>query len=253
MTPEVVAAYAALSITDDYGMPIMPAAHHWLWLQLACDEHIKKLMIISPPESAKTTWLVSAFMGCRVGIFPEGNHIIASVDADTAMKRSMSIRNSIESSTWKSLFPNILSASGMKWEQGEWSLAPAGIPHPGRLHPTVRAYGTGQSIVGSRADLLLADDILDFENTRTDGGRKVTEEWFHNSFLSRRKAGAKPGRVIVIGTSWNSADLYNKIRKEDQGWVICHTPILVDQPPFYADITYPDNWPYKKLGDPLCL
>lgn len=246
--PPVVAAYAALTIQDDRGRPVAPAPHHWLWLRLACDERVKQLLIIAPPESAKTTWMVSAFLACRIGFYPESNVILASVNASTAEKRSIAVRTAVESEIWRYLFPKVDRAEGMKYEQAEWSIAPDGKPHPGRLHPTVRAYGTGESIVGSRADLLLGDDLLDMENTRTDNARKLVREWFHTSFLSRRKTG---GRVILIGTAWNAADLYAEIRKEKIGWVVCHTPLLENGDGFYADITYPDEWPYEKIGEPI--
>ena len=228
-------------------MPISPAAHHWLWLRLACDDRISKLLIISPPESAKTTWLISAYLGCRVGFYPEQNIIIASVSDDVAVARSLALRTLVEGAMWRHLFPGVVRAQGLKWEQDKWSLAPDGRPHSGRLHPTVSAYGTGASITGSRADLLLGDDLLDLDNTRTVTQRRYISEWGHTSFLSRRKS--RTGRTIIIGTSWNADDFYADIRKAPQGWVICHTPLLSTQSDgFYAYITYPDDWPYERLG-----
>lgn len=248
LTPAAVTAFAALALADDNGLPIVPAAHHRLWLSLACDERIKKLLIISPPESAKTTWFVSAYLTCRVGFYPESNNIVASVDSSTAEKRSMTVRGLVESSVFRGLFPGVLPAAGMGWERHEWSTAPDGKPSPGRLHPTLRAYGTGQSIVGSRGDLLLADDLIDYNLSRTEGSRLFVREWFHNSFLSRRKSNT--GRVIVIGTMWNSADLYADLRRNNEGWVICHTPLLSEAPDgFYADVTYPDDWAYEMVGE----
>lgn len=246
-TPEVVLAFASLSLTDDAGRPITAAPHHRLWMRLACDERIKKLLIISPPESAKTTWFVNAFLGSRLGFYPDSNNIIASIDSETAMKRSMTLRTMVLDPSWTALFPRVVPAPGMKWEQTEWSLSAGGVVRPGRLHPTIRAYGTGQSIIGSRADLVLCDDLIDFNLARTEGERDRIRSWFHNSLLSRRKTN---GRVIVIGTMWNAGDLYADLRANPQGWVICHTPLLGSTgAPFYADISYPDDWPYEMLGD----
>lgn len=242
LTPEAVAAFAALNLTDDQGVPLYPAAHHWLWLKLICNTDIKRLLIIGPPESAKTSW-VTAYVATRIAFFPESNSIIGSIDAETAMKRSMTIRNMIETDTWKTLFPDVLPAIGMKQEQAEWSVARHGIANPGRLHPSLRGYGTGQAIVGSRADLLVGDDLIDYDMARTVGMRKFIREWFHNSYLSRLKS---TGRVILIGTAWNAADLYADIRNGGD-WVVCHTPLLSDGP-MTADISYPDNWDGEMLG-----
>lgn len=251
LTPEVVAAFAALYLQDDDGIPIKPAPHHWLWLRLLCDERIKKLLIIAPPESAKTTWTISAYLGCRIGFYPEQSVIIGSVSGPVAEKRSMSLRALAENQEWQECFNNVLpvrSREGLIWNTTEWSLAPDGKPFPGRLHPTVAAYGTGGSVIGSRADLVVADDLLDFDNSRTAHQREFVEHWFHNSLLSRRKS--RVGRVIAIGTSWHHDDLYARSRR-DGSWVVCHIPLLSDSEDVYANLSYPDDWPYGVIGERL--
>ncbi len=246
LTPDAVAAYAELHLVDDNGKPVMPAAHHSLWLRLLCDERIKKLLIIAPPESAKTTWAISAYLGCRIGIWPEQSTIIGSASGAVAEKRSISLRTMMESEAWGRTFPGIERAQGMKWDPLEWSVAPGGQPYPGRLHPSIAAYGTGGAITGSRAHLVLADDLLDFENSRTAHQRGLIEQWLHNSLLSRLMSGS--GRAIVIGTAWHSADVYAKFRQEGN-WVVCHTPLLSAGPEVWATLSYPDGWPYEVIGE----
>lgn len=231
---------------DDDGEPIRPAAHHRLWLKLLCDERIKKLLIVAPPESAKTTWAISAYLGCRIGFYPEQSVIIGSASGAVAEKRSLSLRTMAENEGWQATFPGIERAVGMKWDPLEWSVAPGGKPFTGRLHPTVAAYGTGGAITGSRADVVLADDLLDFENSRTAHQRDLIEQWLHNSLLSRRKS--RTGRALVIGTAWHPSDIYAKARREG-GWVVCHTPLQSEGSAVYANLTYPDDWPYEMLGE----
>lgn len=251
LTPEAVAAYAWLHLTDDQGIPITPADHHWLWLRLMCDDRIKRLLIVAPPESAKTTWTISAFVGAYIGFYPERSVIIGSTTGKVAEKRSLALRTAIESAGWAKTFPGIRpvkSSQGLKWSTDEWSLAPNGEPHPGRLHPTVAAYGTGGSVIGSRADLVIGDDLLDFDNSRTAHQRRTVELWLHNSLLSRRKS--RTGRAILIGTAWTHDDLYAKARSEGK-WVICHIPLLSPGREVYANLTYPDKWPFETIGEPL--
>lgn len=246
--PEVVAAYAALHLTQDDGTPIAPAAHHWLWLSLLCDERIKKLLIIAPPESAKTTWTISAYLGCKLGFFPQASFIIGSSDGNTAKKRSLSLRAMVETDEWRATFPGVLPAQGLTWDSMTWSLAPHGIPTPGRLHPTIAAYGTLGNITGSRANEVIGDDLLDFENTRTVNGREMVNAWVHNSFLPRRKA--RIGRALMIGTAWHHDDAYVRAR-DAGGFVVCRTPLLSEGADVYAILTYPDNWQYERLGEPV--
>jgi hypothetical protein len=197
------------------------------------DESIKRLLLIAPPGSSKTTWLISAFLGYYLGIFPERHIIIGSVDDSTAEKRSLSLRSAAESESWKKIFPHIYPDGNRKWEQKEWSLR-TGSSGIGDIHPTVRSYGTGAGITGSRAELLLGDDLLDFRNTRTPGMRVTTRDWFFNSFLSRL---TPDGRCILIGTQWNAADLYSELRKRSD-WVTVHMPLLSEaKDGYYAYIS----------------
>lgn len=248
LTPEVVAAYAELHLVDDVGQPIRPARLHRLWLQLLSDERIRQLLIIAPPETAKTTWTIAAWAGCYIGIWPQRNVIIGSVSETVAEQRSLSLRSMVETQEWQRTFPGVKRAVGLEWLSARWSLAPDGVPTPGRLHPTVSAYGTGGSITGSRADLVIADDLLNFENSRTQHQRWLVNQWLHNSLLTRLKSGT--GRIVVIGTAWDSDDIYAKARKGG-GWVVCHTPLLSASAAVYAFLTYPDDWPYERLGEPL--
>ena len=244
VTPEIVQSYVLLMNHTDGGLPIEFADFHFVWLQLLCNEDIKKLLIIAPPGSAKTT-IIMAYLGCRLGIHPDENYIIGSVTDDVAEKRSLSLRNTVDGGMWRTIFPDVAKNESMKWEQKEWSIHSKGSSS-NNLHPTLRAYGTGSSIIGSRADVLVGDDLLDSNNTHTQSQREKFEYWMDTSFLSRRKA--KTGRTILIGTSWSSSDYYAKIRKSYPDWVTCHVPMLGEKP-FRVSLSYPDSWTGEVLGE----
>lgn len=235
-------------ITDDNGRSIQPAAHHWLWLHLMCNEDIKKLLIIAPPESAKTTWLL-AYLGAHVAFYPEWPRIMAAVTGSVAEKRAQSLRLLVDSPEFHATFPDIKRAVGMTWTQGEWSVAPHnGLPRPGRIHPSMFSVGVRGDVIGSRARLAVGDDILDFENTRTAHQRATIHEWFHSQFLSRRMS--RVGRSIVIGTAWHHDDTYSKMRNQGD-WVVCHVPLLSEGTAVYADVWYPENYTGERLGEPV--
>lgn len=244
VTPEVVAAFAALHMSTGDGEPITPAAHHWLWLRLMCDPAINRLLIVGTPESAKTTWVL-AFCAAHIGFYPERSVIIAAVSGPVAEKRGLALRNIIESAAFAQTFPDVRPAAGMPWTAVEWSVAKDGKPHAGRLHPTVAAYGTGGSIGGSRAYLVIADDILDFDNTRTQHQRGVVDEWFHTSLLSRLVA--QVGRAIVIGNAWHHDDTIARLRRSE-AWATCHVPLLTEGPAVIAHLTYPDDYAGQPIG-----
>lgn len=244
--PAVVEAYAGLMLKNEVGESLRAAAHHKLWLKLLCDDQIKRLLIIAPPESAKTTWAVSSYLGAKVGFFPERSWILASVTETVAEKRTQSIRMTTERKEWQRLFPGMARAHGMTYVGKEWSIAPGGRPRPGRIHPTMSAYGVGGSITGARADEILVDDVLDRDNTRTAYQREEVFNWWHNSLLSRRKS--RVGRVVVIGTSWHEDDLYSRLRRSGD-FVVCRIPLLSEGEDVYAELEYPTWWDLPMLGE----
>lgn len=65
---------------------------------------------------------------------------------------------------------------------------------------TVSASGVHGNILGSRYDLIVIDDILDEENTRTEEQRKKLIQWVEATVMGRLTA---RGRVIVCGTAWH--------------------------------------------------
>lgn len=80
--------------------------------------------------------------------------------------------------------------------------------------PTVQALGVQGRILGSRLDLIIVDDVLDFENTRTPEMLQKTLDWFDSSVMSRLTDG---GRVWVIGTPWHPEDLLHVLSRRP-GW-----------------------------------
>lgn len=252
MTPEAVFAYAELLLRTPAGQPITPAPHHRLWVELMCDDRIDQLLILAPPESAKTSW-VMAFCGLYIGVFPEYPIIIGSVSADVAERRSLSLRSLIESPAWRECFPDVFPVRGNKgliWASDQWSVAPQGVPFPGRIHPTVAAAGTQGTVVGGRGRLVIGDDLLDRDKARTSHQRHEVEQWAHQEFFSRAMTNPK-GRKILIGTSWHHDDLYARSQDPRQGWVVCHTPLLSPTPEVYATLTWPDDWKYELRGEPF--
>lgn len=247
ITPQVVADVAWLCMEVEGGAALWPAAHHWLWLRLLCDTSIRRLLIIAPPESAKTTWLL-AYLATSIGFHPEEPRIFASASGDVAKKRSMALRQIVESDAFQEVFPGTLPARGMSYENHQWSVARGGVPRPGRIHPTVSAYGTGGSITGSRAYEVAGDDLLDNDNTRTAYQREYVDNWAHNSLFSRVQA--RVGRALLIGTAWHHDDLYARIRRGGQ-WVVCHTPLLSEGADVWATITYPPSFRGQRLGQPV--
>lgn len=261
MSPAVVEAYAGLHLRTETGQPIRPEAHHRLWLELLCDDRIPGLLILAPPEAAKTTWIVSAWAGCRLGFFPQEPIIITSATGPIAKKRTLSLRTQTQSLSWQSTFRNVRRAEGMIWHHEEWAIAPDGIPFSGRIHPSCAAFGVDGSVTGARGRIIIGDDIVTRKNAKTQYQRTEVKEFVHSTLLPRQMSDREDdghpsgvSRRVFIGTPYNPDDIYQEFR--DSGhYVVCRTPLLSDESgitdglPYYATLEYPDWWTHDMIGE----
>lgn len=67
---------------------------------------------------------------------------------------------------------------------------------PKATHLTMFAVGSGGALLGRRADLLIADDILSDDNTATEYQRQAIEQWF---FLTLLPCVEPNGSIICLG------------------------------------------------------
>lgn len=73
---------------------------------------------------------------------------------------------------------------------------------------TVSCVGVGGPVVSRHYDLIVADDLIDEENSRTEGQRAKVREWFYRSFLPTLEP---HGRIFVLGTRYHFEDLYGQL------------------------------------------
>lgn len=247
VTPERVTAIAALLLQTERGVPLVPEPFHLLWLHLLTDPTIKDLMIVGSPGIGKTLWIV-AYLLALIAANPESPIIFASTTGSVASQRSQAIRQLVEGERFRWIFPDIQAAQGMRRAVDEWSVAPDGKPFDGRIHATMRAYGTGaRGMIGARAKVIIGDDLIDNESSRSPTRRAEARRWFHNSLYTRRSAG---GLVRVIGNVWHSDDLHAHLARSEN-FVTCRIPLLSDGPNVYATLTYPDDYTGVPIGTPV--
>lgn len=247
ITPAVLQSFAALHFTTEDGLPFRAFPHQQLWSQLFCLEEAKKILIIAPPGSAKTSWIL-VYAACYIGFYPKKSIILASVSGLVAERRSLSLRSLVDSEEYQMTFPGIktITSGEMKWSATAWSVYEGETQPTGKIHPTVSSYGTGGSILGSRASLILGDDLIDHDSTKTEYQRDSVKTWFHNSLMSRRLMPS--GRVIIIGNQFHPDDLYAGLSESGE-WVECRMPLLHESNSVDVTVKWPDSYTGKLIGE----
>lgn len=106
---------------------------------------------------------------------------------------------------------------------------------------TIEAAGLLGSITGSHFDVIIADDLIDDESTRTRQRMDNVYQWFQGTVEPLLEPW---GRMIVVGTRKHYNDLYGRLIDSDAYTVIHDKAIGADGKPLW-----PERWPLEKLEE----
>lgn len=240
-----------------------PADHHLIWLRHIFDPKVKRLLIIAPRESAKTSVAVDV-MSYWIGKFPELTNIIASVSFDQSRDRLDAVKQVIELPRYQNVFPHIhidnnrrgtqseFSVWAEKWRDGDKLLTYQAyrslIASYGSLkNPTLHAAGImGSTLIGRRfSGIALVDDPHDSKNSATAEQCDKVRKVFGETILGGVQ---HTGKIIVITTRWSEVDLAAQLMMDKNAdgtpvWTVIDIPTIDAQGNSY----WPQYWPVEKL------
>ena len=229
------AAFNAMVLKDELtGSPVRMAPMHRLWHQ-QIEQH-KYLNIISHVESAKSQTLSVGRVLFELGRNPNTRVVIVSNTVTQAQKLVKSIAGYIQrSEELKEIFPKLRPN-----ELGPWTLSQLAVERKGQpKDPSVQATGVHGSIVGARIDLLVLDDVLDYENTRTPGLRDDLWDWVHSTLFGRLTQNA---RVVSVGNAYHRDDLLHRLERNSI-WHTVRFPVVDEQ----GTLSWPERWPLERI------
>jgi hypothetical protein len=216
------------------GLPLEQAEVHRAWHKLASEND--RLMLWSSIESGKTSQLSIARTlfelgrdkGLRIGI--------VSNTAGQSQKVLRSIKRYIESSPeLHAVFPDLRPSSD-QWTTSAITVKRQSISKD----PSIQGIGVHGNILGSRLDLLIVDDLLDVENTRSAQGREDCFAWLQAACLSRLTS---KGRVLVVGTAFHPDDALHRLARMPGFKAMRYPVLLEDGTPRWAE-----RWPPERIA-----
>lgn len=73
---------------------------------------------------------------------------------------------------------------------------------------TLTALGASGAVVSKHFDVIVGDDLVGFENARTEAQRKKLKEWFYSSLFPTLEP---DGEIHILGTRYSPMDLYEDL------------------------------------------
>lgn len=134
---------------------------------------------------------------------PNARCIIVSDSDNKARSFMRAIKQTMESQKIIDVWGDV---RGAVWTDHEISLA-------GKTsitaEPTLQCLGAGSgACTGRHCELLVVDDLVSFDSTRSELQRERTREWYLTSLLPTVMM---DGAIIVAGTRYHFADIYNTL------------------------------------------
>lgn len=211
----------------------MPQRHHLLLIdRLEALERgdIKRLMVLMPPGSAKSTYASGLFPPWYLARNPTHAVIAASHTQSFAERWGRKVRNMIaEHSDTLGISIAADNAAAGRWE----------VSRGGEYY----AAGIGGTVTGRRADLVIIDDpVAKREDADSETLSEKAWEWWKSDLYTRMKPDAK---VVLIMTRWSESDLGGRLLDDmatggDQ-WEVLRLPMEAEA-----------NDPLgRAIGDPL--
>lgn len=206
-----------------------PAQHMLEWhRELITGESNKYLLdiagpnvdILSPRGSAKSTML-NLFTAWCIGRHTTAQRplqiIYVSYNIATAIPKSRIIRQIVDSSEFKKVFPKVQLKAGMQSDIG-WSIDFdfAGIPRVGDEEFTLRAAGLRGSITSKRAHLVIVDDPI--KSSADIKNPTIREEMNNNWSSVIAPIIFEGGRAICLGTRFHPLDIHKTMFVPEKGW-----------------------------------
>lgn len=210
----------------------IPAAHHRMILEKLQDVEagkIKRLMILAPPGSAKSTYASVIFPGWYMGRHPSHSIICASQTQDLADRFSRRARNLVGSQIHRDVF-----GTGLAQDQkaaGHWETEQGGEYHATGVQP----------FAGRRGDGAITDDLI---RGRQDADSKIKRESTWQWILGDLRPRLKPHAWwVFITTRWHEDDPAGRIlpkeafgksgwftAKDGEKWYVLCLPAVIETP-----------------------
>jgi predicted phage terminase large subunit-like protein len=217
--------FVPVCFTDSLGRRVQQAAVH-VELQRFLSDHPKALIEL-PRDHGKSfqvccrvIWELGRNPGLRV-------KVVCATEA-VAAERARFLRDAVAFNPWvRKVFPGLRPAR--PWAADAFTVArPTDL-----IGPSVAAFGVGAGSTGTRADLLVCDDVVDVRALHSRAERDRTADYFENNLMNLLEP---DGRFWGLFTPWHTDDLNARL-KRNEAYAVFSRTVGPDLEP-----VWPEKW-----------
>jgi hypothetical protein len=175
---------------------------------------LSRLLVNVPPNHAKSMTITINYVTYRIAKDPNINVLIVSKTQEQAKKFLYAIKQRLTHPRYADLQVAFGPADGYKATADQWAANKIYLGgdarDSGEKDPTVEALGAGGAIYGSRANLIVLDDVVTLSNA---GEWAKHQDWIRQEVASRLPPDG--GQLLVVGTRVAPVDLYRELRNAE--------------------------------------
>ena len=164
-------------------------------------QKVQKRIVIQAFRGVGKSWITSAYVCHQLLLNPQRNILVVSASKNRADDFSTFTQRLI---TEMPLLQHLQPRDDQRHSKISFDVSPARAAHA----PSVKSLGVTSQLTGSRADLIIADDVESANNSQTQLMRDRLSET-----VKEFAAIIKPevGRIVFLGTPQTEMSLYNSL------------------------------------------
>jgi phage terminase large subunit-like protein len=166
----------------------------------------KRGLLLAPRGSGKSTICNTCYVVLRLLQDPNLKILIGSRTMEQAMAFLSAIKGNFEKEQVIEVFGDM---RGPKWDEKAIDIVGGDRGH--KEH-SIHVAGADGSVVSKHFDIIIADDLVEEKNAKTELQRETVRKFFYKSLLPCLKSG---GELWVLGTKYHPEDLYTHLDEKD--------------------------------------
>jgi len=226
------AEFISMCLIDPCGNPIELAPIHED-LQAFLSEH--RMALVELPRDHGKSFQMCGRILWELGRNPGLRVKVVCATETVAAERSRFLRDAIaKNPSIRFVFPHLRPGK-------PWTAEAFAVERPAEaIGPSVAAFGVGAGSTGTRADLLICDDVVDVRALHSKADRNRTADYFTNNLMNLLEP---DGRCWGLCTPWHPDDLNARL-KRNAAFALFRRAIGSDFEP-----VWPSKWPAEKLRE----